>query len=297
VSADVVAAAAAAAAWMPKHRPNPGRTSSSGTSARPDLAVAFGPTLCRICTHDPRQKMIRALGSNDRPVRSAASTGHDEKEEEGDRQRMDIVTVRNDKSGILDEGGTASGSGSGSPEMMQQQAERLRREADRIRLEVDHSRRQKKEKADRDVDRWLNRVLVRYRSEEEGGSPAAAAGAAVVEVLSSPEEAADHLVRGRYSPEQVYRMFERLCELSNVSGRDSLFRNEQLRVLVDAAGLCDMLEPEINPNKRWRGPRVEHELYKKLFAKEWGIHHPLPTSSSLPSSSSSSSLSRPYEDE
>jgi hypothetical protein len=43
--------------------------------------------------------------------------------------------------------------------------------------------------------------------------------------------------------------------------------------LVDAAGKLDEIDPEDNPNKRWtqwKG-RVERNLRKRLFAKDYGI--------------------------
>jgi hypothetical protein len=201
-------------------------------------------------------------------------------------------------------GSAAADDDDDSPESLVRRARELREEADRIRIGVESRRREKREKAARDEDRWLREVLVLY------ASPSQEEGVPLTEVLCTAQQAAERLVQGRYSPEQVYRMFERLCQQSNVSGRDALGTDERLRVLVDAAGILDCLEDGgdgYNDDRggpsskirhaRWRSVpgRVEHELYKKLFAREWGVDRPLP--GVAPSSSSSSLAGRPTDDE
>jgi hypothetical protein len=228
------------------------------------------------------------------------------------------VAVPNDASGGGNSGGSGGGAGAASklvrgsaaaadddsPESLMRRARELREEADRIRSGVESRRREKREKAARDEDRWLREVLVLC------ASPSQEEGVPVTEVLCTAQQAAERLVRGRYSPEQVYRMFERLCQQSNVSGRDALGTNERLRVLVDAAGILDCLEDggdgysddrggpsSKTRHARWRSVpgRVEHELYKKLFAREWGVDRPLP--GMTPSAASPSLAGRSRDDE
>jgi hypothetical protein len=146
-----------------------------------------------------------------------------------------------------------------SPEELQRRAKMLRDQATAIRTDMERNRQLQVQKETRNADRWLDDVLVHHKINDDA------------EVLRTLEQAQHRLVEGRYSPDQVGRMFERLCELSHVSGRNSLATNARLQLLVEAAGKVDELEPEVNPNKRWKGSRVEHQLHKKLFAKEWGI--------------------------
>jgi hypothetical protein len=146
-----------------------------------------------------------------------------------------------------------------SPEELQRRARMLRDQATAIRTDMERARQLQVEKETRNADRWLDDVLVHHKINDD------------TEVLRTLEQSHARLVEGRYSPDQVNRMFERLCELSHVSGRNSLDANARLQLLVEAAGKVDEMEPEVNPNKRWKGSRVEHQLHKKLFAKEWGI--------------------------
>jgi hypothetical protein len=146
-----------------------------------------------------------------------------------------------------------------TPDELQRRAQLLREEVDAMRTDMEQAKQQVLQKETDKADRWLEDVLVQHRISAD------------TEILHTVEQAQEKLVEGRYCPDQVDQMFERLCQLSHISGRDSLDRNARLQLLVEATGKVDELEPEANPNKRWKGCRVEHELHKKLFAKEWGI--------------------------
>jgi hypothetical protein len=146
-----------------------------------------------------------------------------------------------------------------SPDELQRRAQLLREEASAMRTDMEQAKQRQLQQATDKADRWLEDVLVHHKINAD------------IEILNTVEQAQDKLVEGRYSPDQVDQMFERMCQISHISGRDSLDRNARLQLLVEATGKVDELEPELNPNKRWKGCRVEHELHKKLFAKEWGI--------------------------
>jgi len=143
----------------------------------------------------------------------------------------------------------------------------LRDEVRALERSLNETKVERAEKELADVDRWIRELLVKYDSSSENGNGDSGLG---TQVLNSVDEVADKLRDGRYSPEQVDKVFERLCYTCPIVGRDSLDRTPLLRLLVEAAGKLDQMERTENPNKRWNG-RVERELRKKLFAREWGI--------------------------
>lgn len=140
---------------------------------------------------------------------------------------------------------------------LQEQAQALRDEIFQAEKSLNETKTERKTKAIADVDGWIEHVLVNYT-------------AGNTQLLNTVDQAAQILKDERYSPEQVDKMFRRVCETCPIVGRDSLDRNALLALLIDAAGKLDQLEPCDNPNKRWNG-RVERDLRKKLFAKEWNI--------------------------
>jgi hypothetical protein len=90
------------------------------------------------------------------------------------------------------------------------------------------------------------------------------------QMLNTAEQVARLLQDGRFSQEQVDKMFERICETGPSSGQSRSNCSPIMSLLVDAAGKLDCVEREDNPNKRWSG-RVERRLRKKLFALDWNI--------------------------
>jgi outer membrane murein-binding lipoprotein Lpp len=145
-----------------------------------------------------------------------------------------------------------------SAEKLRSQAEALRAEATAIEVALNETRLEKQNKELANVDRWIEQLLVNQTVNE------------YTQLLNTREQVTLLLRDERFSPEQVNKIFQRLCDTCPIKGRDSLDRTPLLRLLVEAAGKLDEIEPEDNPNKRWNG-RVERGLMKKLFAKEWGI--------------------------
>ena len=87
-------------------------------------------------------------------------------------------------------------------------------------------------------------------------------------MLNTVEEATRILKEGRFSQEQVNKMFDRICESGPQQSRSRC--SPLMALLVDAAGKLDEVERDENPNKRWSG-RVERHLRKRLFAMDFGM--------------------------
>jgi hypothetical protein len=220
------------------------------TIARMILLPPTGPAIPSRTSPD-RSAASKRHGRRRPPSRCGATRneGSDSDSSSSDHQRRDGPLAKGSSGSQLDV----------PPDELQRRAQRLREEVDAMRCRMEQARQRQLQKETDKADRWLEDVLVQHKINAD------------TEILNTIEQAQEKLVEGRYSPDQVDQMFERLCQLSRVSGRDSLDRNARLQLLVEATGKVDELEPEVNPNKRWRGCRVEHELHKKLFAKEWGI--------------------------
>ena len=139
---------------------------------------------------------------------------------------------------------------------LQQQAETLRRDVEAMRKDLDECAEEKLRKQTEDVDRWIAQLLVNQTIDEN------------TQILNTVEQVTETLKEGRFSQEQVNKMFDRICETGPPQSRSSL--SPFLALLVDAAGKLDCIEREDNPNKRWSG-RVERHLRKRLFAMDWGF--------------------------
>lgn len=158
---------------------------------------------------------------------------------------------------------------------LQQRAEALRAQAQDLQDALQRRRLERETARERAVDTWLERLLVQCTiatnndngSDEEDSEKRAPRQ----QLLNTVDQVAQILQDRRYSPEQVYAIYERLCQTCRITGRDSLERNPLLALLVEASGKVDMLERMDNPNKRWNGI-VERNLHKKLFAREWNIN-------------------------
>ena len=139
---------------------------------------------------------------------------------------------------------------------LQQQAEQLRAEALALEKQLEAEREAKTAKQIANVDQWLNQLLVNQTIDEN------------MEILNSVEQVTQLLKDGRYSAEQVNRMFDRICDTLGYQSRSRC--SPLMELLVDAAGKLDEVERYDNPNKRWSG-KVERHLRKRLFAMDFGM--------------------------
>jgi hypothetical protein len=137
---------------------------------------------------------------------------------------------------------------------LKQQSEQLRAEVLSIQKALNESRALQLQKETVDVDRWIDHILVNGTYAD-------------TQMLNTVEYAAQLLRDERFSQEQVFRMFDRICDTSSPQSRSKC--SPLLALLVDAAGKLDELDRHENPNKRWSG-RVERVLRKRLFAKDYG---------------------------
>ena len=138
---------------------------------------------------------------------------------------------------------------------LKKQSEQLRAEVLTIQMALNESRALKLQKETVDVDRWIDHILVNVTYGD-------------TQMLNSIEHATQLLRDERFSREQVFRMFDRICDTSTPQSRSKC--SPLLALLVDAAGRLDEIDRENNPNKRWSG-RVERVLRKRLFAKDYGF--------------------------
>ena len=140
---------------------------------------------------------------------------------------------------------------------LQQQAAALRQQASKMEAQLrDEQERIQRKKVD-NVDRWIRECLLHETSTAE------------VEWLHSVDTVVQRLQDGRFSHEQVQQMFDRISESTNSNTRSDC--SPLLGLLVDAAGRMDGLTADQrNENKRWSG-KVERDLRKQLFARDWGM--------------------------
>lgn len=138
---------------------------------------------------------------------------------------------------------------------LQQQAQALREEALSLQRALNESKTEKLALETAKVDQWLEEVLVNQTISEN------------TQLLNTVEQVMEILKDGRFSADQVNKMFNRICD-DRPQSRSNC--SPIMSLLVDAAGKLDNLEKEENPNKRWSG-RVERVLRKRLFAMDWGM--------------------------
>lgn len=139
---------------------------------------------------------------------------------------------------------------------LQQQAEQLRNEARSIKLALEAEKEAKIQKQIEKIDTWLDSLLVNVTVDEN------------TQMLNTVEQVTLLLQQGRFSQEQVNKMFDRICETGPPQSRSRC--SPIMELLVDAAGKLDCVERADNPNKRWNG-RVERHLRKRLFAMDFGM--------------------------
>mmetsp|Transcript_14793 Transcript_14793/g.21820 ORF Transcript_14793/g.21820 Transcript_14793/m.21820 type:complete len:216 (+) Transcript_14793:88-735(+) len=135
--------------------------------------------------------------------------------------------------------------------LLKQQAQKLRAEADSLELLVNETKEDRLAKAERKLEGWIDDLFVNITINDS------------TQVINTVEEVARVLVEGRYSPEQVDKVFQRLCQTDQAD-------SPMMELLADATNEVDVLEREKNPNKRWNHV-VERKLRKKMFAMRYGI--------------------------
>jgi hypothetical protein len=139
---------------------------------------------------------------------------------------------------------------------LQVQIAQLRQEAHSLQLTLQREKQDKIRRETEKVDRWIEELLVEVRVNEN------------TELLKTVDQVFQRLTEDRYSAEQVNKIFKRLCEIRTQESRSNC--SPLMSLLVDAAGKLDCMERKDNPNKRWNH-KVERNLQKKLFARDWNI--------------------------
>ena len=153
---------------------------------------------------------------------------------------------------------------------LQQQAAALRAQADAMRQEIQDSQTQKLLREQQAVDQWIQQLLFSPASSAAASSTTTTTTTTTTtEMLNTVDQVVRQLQEGRFSHEQIRKIFRRICETETAPQSRSRC-SELMRLLLDATCRMDSLEREKNPNKRWSG-WVERDLQKRLFAKDWGI--------------------------
>jgi hypothetical protein len=143
------------------------------------------------------------------------------------------------------------------------QAKQLQDDIARMQNEIAESKLQQQRKEQAKLEQWIQDLLLVKSPNNTLSSP--------TQLLKTVDQVALSLEIKRYSPEQVYKIFNYLTrDLPKQRIDQSLDRQPLIQLLVEACNLVDCLERDENDNKRWDG-RVERNLRKKLFAMEWGI--------------------------
>jgi len=138
---------------------------------------------------------------------------------------------------------------------LQAQAAKLREEAKAMQLALQEEKEAKLQREREKVDGWIHDLLIQSQVNDN------------TELLKTVDQVLEKLTDDRYSAEQVYKIFYRLSEVRYESRSQC---SPLMSLLVDAAGKLDCTERQENPNKRWNH-KVERELQKKLFARDWNI--------------------------
>lgn len=137
-----------------------------------------------------------------------------------------------------------------------QQAQKLREEAAAMRKALEEEKEAKLQKETESIDRWIDHLLINVTVSDN------------MQVLNSVEQAMELLKEGRFSQEQVNKMYDRINETGPRQSRSNI--SPLMELLVDASHTLDCVERRDNPNKRWSG-KVSGKLRKKLFAADWNI--------------------------
>jgi hypothetical protein len=153
---------------------------------------------------------------------------------------------------------TTSNSSCSNVEQIRIQAQQLREETIQMRQAIDNAAKDKELKRITKVDNWTEHLLIYQKI-------------GIVEQLNTVQQVVTILINERYSPEQVYQIFDRLCVTTSINGRDSIQTNQLLQLLLNYVNKMDEIERCDNDNKRW-SQIVERTLNKRLFAMEWNIN-------------------------
>lgn len=162
-------------------------------------------------------------------------------------------------------------------ERLRLQAKQLREEIVDIRIDINMTAIDKEIRRKQKIDQWLNHLLINETmtsttttNDDNDPEDKISSSTTTIERINDVSHVVYILINDRYSPELVFDIFERLCETTRITGRDSIQSNVLLQTLLDAVNIMDSMEREENDNKRWKSI-VERTLHKRLFAKEWNI--------------------------
>lgn len=136
------------------------------------------------------------------------------------------------------------------------QARSLREEVKALETKLALSKQAKKEKEIVRIDALIENLLVKYTSDDKE-----------IQILNDADRVFERLRNDRYSPEQVRKVFKRLCDTSKQT-RDNC--SPLMSALIEGVGKMDSLEISDNPNKRWK-QKLEMRFRKKLFQLEYGV--------------------------
>jgi hypothetical protein len=138
---------------------------------------------------------------------------------------------------------------------LKEKAQTLRKEVARLQIEMEDEKERILVKETENIDRWIDELLIQCTVDDS------------TQMIKNVDQVVEQLVAGRFSQEQVNKIFERICATGPPQSRSKL--SPIVETFVDAVGKLDCMEWEENPNKRWSGG-VERNLRKKLFAMDWG---------------------------
>ena len=131
---------------------------------------------------------------------------------------------------------------------LQAQAERLRKEADSLRDELTLQQRRKQQAQEAKVDAWIENLFFVYLKQQTcDKNDSSSTHSNDVEVLHSVDQVMESLRDQRFSQEQVTKIFNRICEQSPQSRSQC---SPLMETLVDAVGLLDCVDRDMNANKR-----------------------------------------------
>jgi hypothetical protein len=158
------------------------------------------------------------------------------------------------------------------------QVELLKTEILHMQHEITQFKEQKRIKEEACVSKWIQDLLFVSSAplrmsikESKVPSIPMTSMSSDTQLLKTVDQVAQALVDGRYSADQVNKIFQRLSQHIPKNRVDqSLEQQPLLQLLVEACGKLDCLERHENANKRWNG-RVERDLRRKVLALEWGI--------------------------
>mmetsp|Transcript_13279 Transcript_13279/g.19530 ORF Transcript_13279/g.19530 Transcript_13279/m.19530 type:complete len:174 (-) Transcript_13279:1371-1892(-) len=106
---------------------------------------------------------------------------------------------------------------------LNKQAQMLRAEANSLQRAVNETKAARLAKAERKLDTWIDDLFVNLTINDS------------TQIINTVEEVARVLVEGRYSPEQLDKVFQRLCQTDQVD-------SPMMELLADATNEVDVLQ-------------------------------------------------------